>query len=321
MTVAALAAAALRHWGRVAAPPRLIKARENVVFEVKFADGRHGALRLHRPGYQQRAAIEGELDWCAGLARAGFPVPAPLATLEGGWTCTAGDRLASCVGWMEGAALGDAGRPLAGSAEEQARLYFDVGRLIGRLHAATDGLPAGTGRARPAWDEAGLLGEAPLWGRFWENPAFGAAERAEIEEARAQAARRLAVLRANGGDFGLIHADVLRENILVREDGLALIDFDDSGWGFRLYDMGTALVQNLEEPAFAAIARALAEGYRSMRPTPAFDAAELLLFTMLRAFASAGWIMTRAAPDDPRQGLYADRALRLARIVRAGGLP
>jgi Ser/Thr protein kinase RdoA (MazF antagonist) len=321
VTVEALAAAALRHWGPVAVPACLIKARENVVFEVRLADGRHGALRLHRPGYQAQAAIESELDWCAGLVRTGFPVPGPMATLDGRWTCEAGDRVASCVSWMEGTALGHAGRPLEGPAEDQTKLYFGVGRLIGRLHAATDGLPEGTGRARPVWDAAGLLGEAPLWGRFWENPAFSAAERAEIEAARARAARRLAELRANGGDFGLIHADVLRENILVREDGLALIDFDDSGWGFRLYDLGTALVQNLEEPAFGAIARSLAEGYRSVRPTPAFDAADLMLFTMLRAFASAGWIMTRAAPDDPRQRLYPDRALRLARLVRAGSVP
>jgi hypothetical protein len=39
---------------------------------------------------------------------------------------------------------------------------------------------------------------------------------------------------------------------------------------------------------------------------------------MLRTFASAGWIATRAAANDPRQRFYAARALRMARLVLDG---
>lgn len=317
----ALAAEALRHWPALAAPPRLIKARENVVFEVRFQNGQRAALRLHRPGYQERDAILAELDWTAKLAQGGVPVPEPVRTKEGALVAEAGGRAASCVGWLDGRPIGEAGAPLRGGPAKQARLFFDLGRLLGRLHSVTDRLPGAPGAARPAWDAAGLAGEAPLWGRFWENPVFRGAERAEIAAVRAMAAERLAAMRAAAADFGLIHADVLRENVLVSGAGLSLIDFDDSGWGFRLYDLGTALVQNLEEPALAALAEALGDGYRAERPAARFDGHDLAFFVLMRCLASAGWIVTRAAPDDPRQRLYADRALRLARHVRGGTLP
>ena len=45
--------------------------------------------------------------------------------------------------------------------------------------------------------------------------------------------------------------------------------------------------------------------------------AQISLFVALRAVASCGWIVTRAAPDDPRQRFYASRAVRAAqRLMR-----
>ncbi|CAM5375607.1 phosphotransferase [Frigidibacter albus] len=170
----------------------------------------------------------------------------------------------------------------------------------------------------PAWDEEGLLGEAPLWGRFWDSPAFAPGERALMLEARTAARAALAGLRAAGGDYGLIHADVLRENVLCERGTLALIDFDDAGFGFRHYDLASALVQSLEEPALADLAAALVAGYRAGR---ALVPGQLALFVMLRCCASAGWIASRAGPDDPRQRFYAGRALRMARHVLDGTAP
>ena len=123
----------------------------------------------------------------------------------------------------------------------------------------------------------------------------------------------LARHEAEGADFGLIHADVLRENVLIHEGRLSLIDFDDSGFGFRAYDLATAEVQGLEDPMNAVASLALHEGYRAARRADAPPLGDVTLFVALRTFASCGWIVTRAAPDDPRQRFYADRAVRAAR--------
>lgn len=312
----ALAHDALRHWG-ADAPPRLVKNRENIVYDVTLPGPRRAALRLHRPGYQSRESIAAELRWTAALAASGLPVPMPIPTLEGGLMAEAGGRRVSCVAWIEGVPIGVAELPLGGSRAEKRALMAEVGDLVARLHDATDALGLPADLPRPVWDATGFLGRRPLWGPFWENPAFSAPERAVIGEARALAGEQLAGLSA--ADRGLIHADVLRENLLrMAGGGLALIDFDDSGWGFRLYDLATAIVQSLEEPDLPAIAAGVIEGYRRRRP---LDEAALPLFVMLRCFASAGWIATRAAPEDPRQRFYAERAVRMARHLLSGTAP
>jgi Ser/Thr protein kinase RdoA (MazF antagonist) len=144
-------------------------------------------------------------------------------------------------------------------------------------------------------------------------------ESALLRQARSQALADLATFAAEAGDFGLIHADVLRENLLRDGPGLWLIDFDDSGFGFRLYDLGTALSQSLEEPQLARLAEALLTGYARTRPLPADAARRLTLFAMLRTLASCGWIASRAGRGDPRPRFYADRALRTARAYLDGG--
>jgi hypothetical protein len=99
-----------------------------------------------------------------------------------------------------------------------------------------------------------------------------------------------------------IHADVMRENVLVNYHSLSLIDFDDSGWGFALYDLGTVLSQNLYEPAYPQIRDALMEGYGTS------DRAMVEIFTLARTCASVGWTMPRLAPGDPVHPRHLARA-------------
>lgn len=301
-----LACRAAHLWGGGRLVP--VAIRENAVFRLETPTGTL-ALRLHREGYQSHAAIAAELEWTAALAARGFPVPAPVAATDGARLVEIEGRAFSAVAWIDGAPVGRSDLPLPGSARDQADLFFAIGALAGQLHALTDALHLAPALPRPRWDRDGLLGHAPLWGPFWQHPAFDAADRAMIGRARALAQERLSDPAL---DFGLIHADLLRENLLMTPDGLALIDFDDSGYGFRAYDLGTAMVQNLEEPHLPRIAEALLEGYKAARPGTALGMEDLILFTMLRCLASCGWIMTRAAPGDGRQKTYAARALRLA---------
>lgn len=134
-----LAAAALAHWGGSEKPIRLVKNRENIVFEVWLAGNRRAALRLHRPGYQSAAAIDAELEWTAALKMRGLGVPDPIPTIDGGLLATLqGGRLASCVGWLLGEPIGSAERPLDGSPAEQRALFVCLGELIAGLHNLTD---------------------------------------------------------------------------------------------------------------------------------------------------------------------------------------
>ena len=55
----------------------------------------------------------------------------------------------------------------------------------------------------------------------------------------------------NDLDYGLIHADSVRDNMLVDKSGkVSLIDFDASGYGFRLFDIATLLIHYINQKDF-----------------------------------------------------------------------
>jgi Ser/Thr protein kinase RdoA (MazF antagonist) len=91
----------------------------------------------------------------------------------------------------------------------------------------------------------------------------------------------------------LIHADFLPDNIIVNEDKLTLIDFDDSGYGWHLYEMGTALLPQIKQPFFHDIVAAYLEGYRSERGFSREDEEVLPAFLMICSLNYLGWFQKR----------------------------
>lgn len=296
--------AAARAWGgRVL---RLLRDRENHVFEMSLPQGR-AALRLHRAGYQSPAAIRSELWWCAELAGAGLPVPAALPALDGSYLVALPDgRHASAIAWMEGDALGEAAKPFARPLTEVLDLYHALGALLARMHEVTDSLTPPADFTRPRWDRDGLVGETPFWGRFWEHPAADSDQRRVLVRARDALRERL------HGPVGLIHADVLRENVLVNGRSVSLIDFDDSGFGYRLHDLGTALVQTIAHAEHPQLRDALMAGYRTT------DTQMVETFILARTLASVGWTMPRLQPEDPIHQSHLARAIFCAERVLGG---
>ncbi|WP_025199371.1 phosphotransferase [Brucella sp. BO2] len=108
-------------------------------------------------------------------------------------------------------------------------------------------------------------------------------------------------------DQGLIHADLVRENVFLRDGSVAFIDFDDCGFGFRLFDLATVLLRNRREPDYPALRAALLSGYEAVRPRLAREFAHLPLFLLLRALTYIGWAAAR--PELP------DNIARLNRYV------
>lgn len=299
MTAAETAALA---WG--ARILRTLRDRENHVCECVLPSGDRAALRLHRAGYQSPAAIRSELWWCAELARAGLPVPAALPALDGQLLVSLPDgRQASVIAWMEGEALGEAAKPFTRPLPQVLDIYHALGQLLSRVHQTTDRLVLPDGFTRPRWDLEGLVGDQPHWGRFWEHPAAATDQRITLIRARDALRERLS------GEIGLIHADVLRENVLVNGRSVSLIDFDDSGFGFRLHDLGTALVQTVYHREQPQLRAALMAGYGTT------DEPMVQAFTLARTLVSVGWTMPRLQPDDPIHKSHLARAVMVAEQV------
>lgn len=303
---------ALGLWGLQDATWRLIAARENQVFKIEH-EGSSFALRLHRDGYRSDAELRSELQWMGALAQGGLSVPAPILSHSGDELHVVEGTQVDLLSWLDGMPVGETGKDL--NVPDRQGLFRALGRDMARLHDISDTWVPPEDFERCRWDREGLVGETPLWDRFWDNPTLNAVDKRLFEKLRSVADAELSGLEPTL-DFGLIHADLVRENILIGPDGLQLIDFDDSGYGFRLFDIATALIKNLGEDDYPQLQAALLEGYRSIRQ---IDTSALDLFMLLRSATYVGWIITRM--DEQGASARNQRFIQTTRHLAKAYLP
>jgi Ser/Thr protein kinase RdoA (MazF antagonist) len=304
-----LAESALVHWGLPHSELELIKYRENAVFRVDAADGARYALRIHRHGYHSDEALRSELGWMQALQAAGIPVPELVTDREGQpfRTVRAASvpepRQVDLFRWLDGRQLGSVERGVDNTGSI-ATVYRTVGELMARVHEqAVDWSPP-RGFRRHAWDADALVGEEPLWGRFWELPSLSHDQRALLQAARHRLRQDLARYGAdpaNRGRYSLIHADFVVENLMVNGDEVRLIDFDDAGYGWHLFDLATALHFELEEAYYPQAFEALVEGYRRHRELPDSQLAHMPMFYLARSTTYLGWVHTRSETETARE--------------------
>lgn len=295
---------ALALWRFEGADCELVAERENRVFRVDHAAETY-ALRLHRRGYRTNAELWSELDWMGALAEGGLAVPAPVRSEQGAFLHEVEGVQVDVLTWLAGAPVGKTGEPLVHP--DRGGLFRSIGREMARMHDLSDTWTLPVGFTRCAWDRDGLLGQAPVWDRFWDNPTLTEEDRALFMRLRDAASSELQRLES-GLDFGLIHADLVRENVMVDGDRLQFIDFDDCGFGFRLFDLATTLLKNMNEPDYPELRAALIDGYLSVRD---IDLKPLDLFILLRSASYVGWIIQRMKEEESDM-----RNARFVRITR-----
>jgi Ser/Thr protein kinase RdoA (MazF antagonist) len=110
--------------------------------------------------------------------------------------------------------------------------------------------------------------------------------------------------------YGMIHADLHPGNLLVGDDALTVIDFDDCAFGWHVYDVAVALWHQRRSPRFDAIQGAFVRGYRSRRELADGTVAMIPMFLLVRSLAQTGWLLQRPEIDVTRtMRASADRVL------------
>ena len=280
-----------------------VKYRENYVFRIDEKAGTY-ALRLHRQGYRSDAEILEELELLTALTAAGVSVPRVRPTTDSELFCVIADddkdaHQVDMLEWIPDAVpLGDIGEAFLGESVVDPATFHDLGALIAELHSTATTLQRDRRPARPAWDADGLVGERPVWGdprRAFED---GAAGRDTIDRAISLLHAELEAYGTQPGRYGPIHADFTPENVLVDVAGhLTVIDFDDSGEGFFLFDLATAAFFYLPHPRFDDIVEALLAGYHSIRPLGRDDLALWRPMLLARGLTYLGWAADRRGDE------------------------
>lgn len=302
----ALALLALQEWDLRVARLVPLKVRENAVFRVDLADGGRAVLRVHRPGYHSDEELDSEFLWLRALEAAGIAVPRAIGSRRGRdfevvQTPAVGARQVDVFEWIEGSQLGSVETGLTGDAAAIADQYFTIGAIAARMHNQAAGWQPPATFRRHAWDMAGLVGERPFWGRFWELAALTPAQRSLLEQTRARIAGGLAVCGVRSDRYGLIHADLVPENLLVDGDRVRVIDFDDAGFGWHLFELATSLYFISADEGYPTARAALIRGYRSERALPDEQLEWLPLFLAARGTTYLGWVHTRQESDTARE--------------------
>ena len=296
----ALATVALTRWGVGDCEPEIVKYRENAVFRVQAADGQGAVLRVHRHGYHSDAALRSELAWLEALHADGIPVPAVIPSAAGApfeIVQAAGvpePRQVDMLTWIPGIPIGTMEEGLNPAIADVHAVFAGVGRLCARLHNQTGVWPQPQGFVRHAWDREGLVGPEPLWGRFWEAAVLGVEEHRLIERARARVHEDLTAYGRPPRRYGLIHADLNLDNMLFDGERVILLDFDDCGFGWHLFDLSTIWTLFHGSDLAEAMRAGVVEGYRRERDLPDEELAHLPLFELGRAFSYLGWVHTRS---------------------------
>lgn len=298
---------ALALWGYDGADYQLIADRENAVYRIDH--NQHiCVLRVHRKGYRTNAELVSELQWMNHIATHGIAVPSPIASLSGDVLHTVDNTQVDMLTWLSGTPLIDQFDHMNNT--RLIALYSELGRQMATMHTVIDAWTPPFDFTRCHWDSEGLLGDSPLWDRFWENPALHPDERDLLVQFRQHALTVLFDCAATL-DYGLIHADLVRQNVLVDGPELQIIDFDDGGYGFRLFDITTVLLKLITLDNYDVIHAALIDGYRSIR---ALDTEQLDLFMALRATTYVGWNISRLSEPgaQARNRGFIDTAVNLA---------
>jgi Ser/Thr protein kinase RdoA (MazF antagonist) len=282
-------AAALTRYGLSPEPTwELINLSENATYRVDDpASGWSGILRVHRPDYHTGPAIESELDWLTDLgAQTPVCTPSVIPTEDGALVVTVDAR-----GVPRHAVLFEL---LAGAPPDETALrpadFETLGSITALMHRHARAWRRPDSFTRFSWDWHHSLGPAARWGRWQDGIGVGPDESAVLGEAAALVQARLAEYGSTPERFGLIHADLRLANLLVDGDRVNVIDFDDCGFSWFLYDFGAAVSFIEHDPRLPEWQDAWLRGYRREEPVAAEDEAMIPTFVMLRRLLLVAWM-------------------------------
>ena len=277
----------------------LLNISENATYRLDDdRTGQRSVLRVHRPGYHSLPAIRSELAWVQALRADGVvSTPAVLPATDGSLVAVGthpdGERRHVVrFAWVDG--VEPAGDRLVDD-------FRTLGAITARLHRHARTWPAPTGFTRFRWDYETSIGPRGHWGRWQDGMGVGPAEHAVLGRLDAALRERLAAFGDGPDRFGLVHADMRLANLLVggpvdapAEDApageVAVIDFDDCGFGWFMYDLGSSLSFIEHDPQVPDLIAAWVRGYRDVAPLSAREEAELPTFVLLRRLLLVAWI-------------------------------
>ena len=278
----------------------ILNLSENATYKVEAPDGRRWALRIHRDGYHSRQAIASELAWLADLRQTGVAAtPVPVKGRDGDVIQDVGHprlprpRHVVMSEWETGKE--------PGIGEDLSEAFEALGEVTARMHIHARQWTRPPWFTRFTWDfDTALGGGTPHWGRWRDGVGMDAAKEALFGRTVDVIGSRLKAYGKGPDRFGLIHCDLRLANLLIDGPSVKVIDFDDCGFGWHMYDAGTPVSFYEHEPQVPGLIESWKTGYRKVLGLARADEDEIPTFIMLRRILLVAWVASHIEAEFPR---------------------
>ena len=255
-------------------------------------------IRVHRPGYHDKSEIASELGWIKALRNADIvTTPKPVPTLNGDLIATfehdGETRHAVAFEFLPGIEPKESGDLSAG--------FRQLGKITAQLHGHTRHWQRSESFKRKIWNFDTTLGSRPHWGDWRAALGLQPQGKAVLSDCIDLLAQRLLNYGTAPSRFGLIHADLRLANLLVDGDQLAVVDFDDCGFGWYMYDFAAAISFIETSPQIPVLQAAWMEGYQTISQLDDADINALPMFIILRRLLLTAWIASHVETPTAQQ--------------------
>ena len=294
----------------------LLYVSENATFLLKRISDNLPCkvMRVARIGYRTAEEIQAEIKWLEHLGQQNKIKTPVLVRNEAGGFLTmaeADGQTYACLlfEYLRGV------HPDLSDGQKACEDFYQVGQTAAMLHLDAAGWKESRNLARPHWDYDHMIGEGGLFGNWRQCEKLSSDDRLLLEQACGRIRHRLSLYGRDEENYGLIHSDLRAANLLKEKGRIQVIDFDDCGFGWHMYDLAASLSFVEDHPWAGQWAKAWLKGYETVRPLRKADLAEIPTFIMARRIQLLAWV-TSHEDSDPvgrLRGGFAENTVKLAR--------
>lgn len=269
----------------------LLPVSENVAFKVQVDEQKEVVLRVSLPGGYERQQRVSEIAWIEALGQAG----APVAHI---YRATDGEAVIEVT--LEGSpevyqvSMFECVPGVHLDETDMSIIMPKLGVVTAKLHNHAIEWERPANFSRLAWDLEAAFGPRARWGD-WRTCSADQAEIDQLARVEDTIRARLERFGKSPDRFGLIHADLRAANLLVDGDDFRIIDFDDCGPGWFLYDLATALTFIEDTPEADELIALWLAGYRTIRSLDPEHEREIGTFLLLRRLLTISFLASN--PD------------------------
>lgn len=272
----------------------LLNYSENATYLVtNQKNGEKFILRVCRPGYHTKEEIGNELVFMNSIAKdSEITVPLPIKGENGDYIQEVewNETMYYCTAFT----FLNGELPNEDHEEELIEQFEGLGKITAQLHEhSIKNWDSFNKLKRLTWDFDTVIGANPKWARWQDGLGMTPARLDLLQQVCDKIEARLKKFGKSKERFGLIHGDLRLANLLVDGKELKVIDFDDCGFGWYLFDLGTALSFIEHKPYVPKLVEQWVKGYETVRKLSKEEKDEIPTFIMMRRLQLISWVGSR----------------------------